>query len=363
MIISKFRLELTDESGDDLPIYVSGNFNSWTTDDEQFRLRKDDRGVYYLNFPAFIKLPAPFEYKYVKGTWKGVELDEYGNLVPNRVLEKPEGIIQDIVSRWSNEKDDFEQKLLPKKIVVDDDFYIPQLDRERRVWALLPHDYHTSNKRYPVLYLQDGQNLFDKNAPFGNWAIDEKLAMLAEEDKSDLIIIAIEHAYGDRIKEYSPSKSKKGPGEGKGYLLFVTQTLKPFIDRNYRTLTDRANTGIGGSSMGGLISIYAGFAFAEYFGRLMIFSPSLWLLPNIHFELIKFQNALPTKIYVYGGDKEGANMVPNINKLKKTIEQKGLNSSLIEFEVSINPQGKHSENEWGDEFPRAVEWLFFESTD
>jgi predicted alpha/beta superfamily hydrolase len=124
-------------------------------------------------------------------------------------------------------------------------------------------------------------------------------------------------------------------------------------------MPDRQHTGIGGSSMGGLISVYCGFIFPELFGKMMIFSPSLWLAPKIYFHAINFFNPFQTKIYLYGGGKEGANMVGNIQRLRSALQRKGLDGSKIEFNVSIDPDGEHSEDHWGREFPKAIDWLYF----
>jgi predicted alpha/beta superfamily hydrolase len=139
----------------------------------------------------------------------------------------------------------------------------------------------------------------------------------------------------------------------------MATVLKPFVDANFRTLTDRQHTGVGGSSMGGLISVYSGFIFPETFGKMMIFSPSLWLTPKIYFHAINFFNPFQTKIYLYAGGKEGSNMVPNVQRLKAALQRKGLDGSKIEFNISIDPSGEHNEAKWGTEFPKAVEWLFF----
>jgi predicted alpha/beta superfamily hydrolase len=115
-----------------------------------------------------------------------------------------------------------------------------------------------------VLYLQDGQNLFENDAPFGTWGVDKQLAALAQRGKGDLIVVAIDHGGKERIKEFSPYDSQKwGEGLGRDYAKFLTETLKPYIDGRFRTQTGREYTGIGGSSMGGLISIYAGIMFPE----------------------------------------------------------------------------------------------------
>ncbi len=120
--------------------------------------------------------------------------------------------------------------------MISEKFYIPQLDRYRKIWAVLPYDYHTSDKTYPVLYLQDAQNLFNEGSGFGNWEIDKKLSILAEYGRGDLIIIAIEHGSEDRIKEYIFDNDHVANGsEGKKYIRFITDTLKPYVDENYRT--------------------------------------------------------------------------------------------------------------------------------
>lgn len=250
--------------------------------------------------------------------------------------------------------------------VIEEAFEIPQLKKKRRITALLPSDYEESNESYPVLYLQDGQNLFDDNAPFGSWGIDRTLAKLREQGLGKIIIIAIDHGKKERMKEYLPFlENQFGPGDGKKYLRFVTDTLKPYVDKKYRTLPDREHTGLGGSSLGGLISIYGGIIYPEVYGRLMVFSPALWITPNIRFEGIHFFNPLPTKIYVYAGGKESETMVPNVHRFLDAIERQGLKQKNIEFKLSVDDIGEHKEYYWGREFPTALNWLFFEekSTD
>lgn len=253
-------------------------------------------------------------------------------------------------------------RFLPKIEVLAEDYEIPQLGKKRRICALLPYNYHSSSKRYPVLYLQDGQTLFNEEAPFGNWAVDRSLAGVVERQKGNLIVIAIDHAEEERINEFSPFRSSKlGKGEGKQYLHFLANTLKPYVDKHFRTLPGRASTGIGGSSMGGLISIYAGLMRPEMFGKLMIFSPSLWISPNIYWDAVHFMIPFPMDIYLYAGGEESANMLPSIRRLKNILEKKGMDFSAINFYLSIDPKGRHSEAFWGAEFPKAVKWLFFNS--
>jgi len=249
---------------------------------------------------------------------------------------------------------------LPEIRIIAEDYDIPQLNRKRRISVLLPFSYKSSSKRYPVLYLHDGQNLFDGGGPFGNWAIDEKLSEMARNGMGDIIVVAIDHAEEERVLEFSPFKETKwGKGDGKKYLKFLVETLKPNIDKNYRTLKEREFTGVGGSSMGGLISIYAGLRYPSIFGKLMIFSPSLWITPKIYFDAINFHQPYPNDIYLYAGGAESVNMVGNVEKLKQILEERNKEDAEVNIEINIDPNGKHEEWFWSQEFPTALEFLYF----
>ena len=250
--------------------------------------------------------------------------------------------------------------LRPRIEVVSEAFDMPQLGKQRRIYALLPHDYDYSGKNYPVLYLQDAQNLFNPYAPFGNWAIDQSLAEMTARGLGDVIVIAIEHGGSERINEFMPfSTQKHGTGYGKHYVRFLAESLKPYIDQRYRTMHTRQYTGIGGSSLGGLISIYAGLMYPETFGRLMVFSPSLWVTQRVNFNTIRFFNPITTRIYVYAGGHEGANMVGHVKRFREAIGKKGLDDTKVRFKLSVDPKGQHTEWRWGQEFPKALEWLFY----
>ena len=251
---------------------------------------------------------------------------------------------------------------LPKIKIISHDVGPPPLGTARRIAVMLPYNYEATRKRYPVLYLQDGQNLFHHRSPFGNWHVDQRMAELARQGMGDLIVVAIDHAEEERIREFSPPEvTRFGTSFGRQYARFMAEELKPYVDQHFRTRPDRQNTGIGGSSMGGLISIYCGLIYPEVYGKMMIFSPSLWLTPKIYFQAINFSNPFYTKIYVYAGGKESETMIPNVKRLMEALERKGLNSSKIEFRLSIDPHGAHNEQRWGEEFPIAVKWLYFDN--
>ncbi len=353
-------IELTTPEDNDLPVFITGNFNNWTEADDRYRMTKTGDGRYEYTFTLNGTLPETIEYKFLRGSWENEELDAYGNTRHNRRLQTHSGRITAHVPRWRNMGLAYKPEFLPKIEVISENFEIPQLIKTRRIAALLPHNYYESNRRYPVLYLQDGQNLFDDYAPFGNWAVDKKLALMAEKGQGDIIIVSIDHAESERIAEFTPSiKTRLGVGEGKKYVRFLADTLKPYVDKHFRTLPGRDHTGIGGSSMGGLISIYAGLMYPEVYSRLMIFSPSLWVAPNIHTSVLDFPDPLETRIYLYGGKNEGAGVVPSILRFKHAIEKHALSDNVV-FQLAIDPKGQHNEARWGEEFPKAIEWLFFQ---
>ncbi len=246
--------------------------------------------------------------------------------------------------------------------VVEEAYEVPQLNATRKISALLPYDYYKTDKRYPVLYLQDGQNLFNPLAPFGDWAVDKSMAKLAEEGYSDIIIIAIDHGEEERIIEYLPYYHPRfGEGKGKFYIEFMLEKLIPYVNKHYRTLPDFEHTGIGGSSMGGLISFYAGLSHPGVFGKMMIFSPSLWISKMIFDHTQSFEPLEKAKIYLYAGGKESKEHLPNAQKLEAIIRKKMVEGHAIDFHFSVNEDGNHAEIYWREEFPLAVKWLFFES--
>ena len=340
--------------------YISGNFNNWQAGDWRYKLQPVAPGKYRVPL-SIAPSTGVIAYKYTRGSWDTVELNVNGASIGNRYTTVGAGVVRDFVPRWRKVSQMHNESFLPKKHIISESFEIPQLIKTRRITALLPYDYDHSDKRYPVLYLQDGQNLFDDFAPFGNWGIDKKLAQLVEAGMGDIIIVAIDHAEEERIEEFTPAHpTKLGRGEGKKYVRFLADTLKPYIDRNFRTLPEKEFTGIGGSSMGGLISIYAALMYPEVYSRILLFSPSLWVDPNIYFNLPRFIDAEQAKWYLYGGGQEGSGMIKHLEWLKDILQQQGQVEGQ-DFLLSIDPNGQHNEYRWGLEFPKAVQWLFFDN--
>jgi predicted alpha/beta superfamily hydrolase len=359
IIEPQLTIILTTDEDDERPVYLSGNFNKWVTQDKNFEMERVGQGLYHFKFAHDFQYPIQLLYKFTRGDWSEVEIDKYGNRTNNRSTKKHNGVKKEHVAKWRRNWLPFKSNFLPKVHLISEEFEIPQLNKTRRIWALLPHDYETSTEHYPVLYLQDAQNLFNENAQFGNWEIDKKLAVMSEYNIGNVIIIAIEHAEKERIAEYNVGSTVLGNGQGKKYIRFVTETLKPFVDCNFRTKTDRANTGIGGSSMGGLVSIFSGLMYPEVFGKLMIFSPSLWVVPKINLSFLDMDEPKDTRIYLYAGGDESATMIDHVKKFKKRLLNKEGFLDKMNVHLSINMEGKHNELYWSDEFPKAIEWLFF----
>lgn len=356
---SSLRLELYTPVLDDRPVFVTGNFCDWLPDLDAFQMQSVGPGQYVYEFPAELLIADPVEYKYTKGGWDHVELSSTGESITNRSIRLEPHTEPDIVPHWRWYGQPFDSAFLPK--LVGEEFHLPQLDTNRRVNILLPYDYDADpTKRYPVLYLNDGQNLFGEGAGYGSWYVEQKMAMLASRCRHDVILVTIDHGEEQRIKEYTVERTRMaGRGQGREYLKFICDTLKPTIDANLRTLPDAENTGIGGSSLGGLISIYAGLMHPDVFGRLMVFSPSLWISPKIYFDAIRFQAPVPMRVYVYGGEAESVYMVPNLERFKEALVRQQYGGNSIDVYVSVYPEGTHQEAYWSREFPRAIEWLFY----
>lgn len=357
------RFEVVTPVLDDRPVFVSGNFCDWQPNHPHFQLHPTKAGHYVLELPAETSLPSKLEYKYTRGGWDHVELSAAGEGTPNRVRHGNAPAQVDSVLHWRWYGSQYNVDWLPINEVLSQEFNAPELGSTRRISVLLPHDYlQNPDKRYPVLYLNDGQNLVGEGEGYGSWGVEQKMAILAARGHHEVILVSIDHGREQRIAEFTIEKSRLAKGRGRQYLQFLSNTLKPVIDANLRTLTDSEHTGLGGSSLGGLISIYGGLLRPEVFGRLMVFSPSLWISPKIYFDAIRFQTPSPMRVYVYGGEAESRYMVPNMQRFQDSLLKQCYNGQSIDVKLSVDPAGTHQEAHWGREFPTALEWLFYGTT-
>ncbi|MEP6513996.1 MAG: alpha/beta hydrolase-fold protein, partial [Parafilimonas sp.] len=212
------------------------------------------------------------------------------------------------------------------------------------------------NKSYPVLYMHDGQNLFnEQKAGFGmEWGVDECLDTLEPLLKKECIVVGIDNGADKRMNEYNPyNNDKYGKGEGKQYVDFIATTLKQYIDKNYRTLKDTKHTFIAGSSMGGLISLYALLQYPDVFGGAGIFSPSFWIAPQLYNDVTNAKWQKNLRIYFYAGEKESNTMVSDTQKMFDIINQK----KCCNLENVTFPLGQHNEKYWREEFDDFYRWI------
>jgi predicted alpha/beta superfamily hydrolase len=227
----------------------------------------------------------------------------------------------------------------------------PQLGNERTVLLYLPASYDKGNKRYPVVYLQDGQNLFDPLTAFGGntWQVAEAMTLLAAE-ACEAIVVAPYHMETQRIQEYNPFSHWRG-GRGAEYVGFVAETLKPIVDHDFRTLGNAANTVIGGSSMGGLISLYAYCVRPDTFGMAMVMSPSLWVANGAAYGVARDKLAPGGKLYIDNGTRESS-----AQPLAALATERG----YVEGIDLLYVQGKghrHTEPAWARRLPGALRFL------
>ena len=239
--------------------------------------------------------------------------------------------------------------------LVHHSFHIPQLDRQRAIRVLLPRNYEKHfSRRFPVVYLQDGQNLFEPaTAAFRHWRLKEFMAR--QPLKRQAILVGIDNGGGDRVHEYAPFRRGQKGGQGDAYLQFVAHTLKPFIDREYRTWPHREATGMVGSSLGGLITFYAGLRYSHVFGKVGVLSPSLWFNPQL-MELAAQGTAVKSRFYVSGSKTEMGGMASALEHTYRSLKNGGYEDGQIR--VVARDRGRHSETFWAKEFKPMYEWLF-----
>src|SRR6185295_2692702 len=197
--------------------------------------------------------------------------------------------------------------------------------RNRRdVDVYLPASYSAARARYPVVYMHDGQNLSDPRTAFaGTWDIEPTLERLAQRG-IEAIVVGVHNVGADRLAEYSPFPDRReGGGEADAYLAFLAQSLKPRINRTFRTRPERDATVMLGSSMGGLVSLYAYFRFPSVFGRAGAMSPSIWYGQGAVLAFIAQARTPPGRIYVDIGTNEGAETLRDARRLGRLLVRKG----------------------------------------
>ena len=363
-----FQVTVPSETPAGDPVYIAGDFQGWNPGDPAHRLTESGPLLYEVTLDPAVG--TTLQYKFTRGDWGKVEKGPNGEEIPNRVHQVTgEETLELIVASWAD---------LPANSTVTGDvslISVPGFLGGRRVWVYLPPQYHDEpERRYPVLYMLDGQNVFDQATSFaGEWEVDESCELLiAAEQMAPIIVVAIANGEAGRIDEYTPWHDPDFQGGmgggGEAHLQAFIDFLIPHIDATYRTLTGPEHTGLAGSSLGGLMSLYAAYAHPETFGRLGALSPSIWWYDQ---ELLAFASAQPKPSswiymdmgtlepgYFLDGDGNGvADAVDELRALRDVMTGQGfvLDEDLMVVE---DEGGSHNEAAWAARFPVTLQFLF-----
>ncbi|MCB9293846.1 MAG: T9SS type A sorting domain-containing protein [Lewinellaceae bacterium] len=354
----QLTVRVTDIPADTPPdddIYIAGNFNGWDSGNSAYILENLGGEVFEITLGLS---PGTLMFKFTRGSWQTVEGNADGGFLPDRTYAYAGGAdtLELQILSWEGSSSTAQ----PNVSVISYDFYIPQLNRNRKIWIYLPPDYEASGRDYPVLYMQDGQNVFDQATAFaGEWQVDEALNELFDEGDEGVIVVAIDNGGAARIEEYTPwANPTYGGGRGAAYADFIVETLKPFIDNNYRTRPEREFTGIMGSSLGGLISFYAGIEHQDVFSKVGAFSSSFWFADEVYTHVASVGKEADMRIYMIAGQQEGTGgqQVADMYAMYATLISAGFSEE--EVVALAHADGQHSEWYWAREFPAAYQWLY-----
>ncbi|MBW4043855.1 alpha/beta hydrolase [Acidipila rosea] len=250
------------------------------------------------------------------------------------------------------------------RLLIHRQFHSRFLPDDRDITVYLPPGYEEeAPRRYPVLYMHDGQNLFDPRTSFvpgRTWQVHTTADALIEAGEVEpLIIVGVANTGERRLAEYTHIRDgKMGGGEADKYGKLLMQELLPFIHANYRTLTGPQNTGLGGSSLGGLVSLYLGLKYTAVYGRLAVHSPSLWWN---HENILAFVDdrhrmARP-RIWLDVGDAEGKRTLADADRLDRRLRAKGWRTG-IDLHYERVEGGTHDEAAWAERVGPMLRFLF-----
>ena len=248
----------------------------------------------------------------------------------------------------------------------------PQLGRRLDLLVYLPPSYHTDKRRYPVLYMQDGQNLFDRFTSYaGEWQVDEILESLATEEGLEAIVVGVPNGGVARLDEYSPwPDGVHGGGRAKDYLHFLVEVLRPLIDSSFRTVRSPEGAMVVGSSMGGLFSLWSFFECPHVFGGVAALSPSAQFANGALLRDLRRRRYRGGRIYLDVGTVEGP--APRWNRLLLGLQPRPYLRTVREarnaladlgyrlghdLEYIEEPGGSHNEQAWSRRLPGALRFL------
>jgi predicted alpha/beta superfamily hydrolase len=357
----------------DEALYLACDRNGWRPDDPAMRLARD--GATYVVRVAGVRAGAQILCKFTRGSWATVERTDRGDEQANRSItfDPAHPIVAMYVERWadraapSSTRSGSIRSLGPVQI--------PQLGRTREAWVYLPPGYEGTSERYPVLYLYDGQNVFDaRTAAFGReWAVDEALeALFYERRLGGVIAVAVANGEAERPCEYNVFAADPHPGCASGAALgdglnaFYAEVLKPRIDRDFRSDPDRTRTAIMGSSMGGSMATRLGWQRSTVFSRVAALSPSYQNTLTARAGMPDFvRGARPERPFRFHQDMGSAEqirelsagtLIANMNAVRDAARTAGLGE---ESQRAVVVDGAvHNEDAWAARVRSVIAWLF-----
>lgn len=349
-------------------LYLASNLNGWNPRGRRYCLRRLSESRFFLTLQ--VRPGSEIAFKLTRGSWDRVETAAEGEPLPDRRIrvEGPRALELQVAA-W---RDARPRETKPSTICGDvrslGELPIPQLQRSREVVVYLPPGYDREVQRhYPVMYLWDGQNLFnDATSYCGEWHVDEICdALIRQGDIPPLIVVGIYNGQEDRLDEQSPwpCPFQDVKGEGQRFTEWVATDLKAFMDQRFRTLKGPEHTGIGGSSMGGLTTMYAAYRFPEVFGRVMAMSSAFWFANKRIFSYVRErQKPEGSRIYLDCGYQEGAyrerkRMVRQSLEMRQILRSQGFQEGH-DLRWVGDPAGKHSEADWTRRLPDALRFLW-----
>ncbi len=341
-------------------VFVSGNHSAlgdWNATGLETWTTLDGRRAAYVDVPSGTNL----EFKFNRGSWETVEKDASGGELDNRKATASSMFqrLEMTVAAWAD--------LIPEPAGparIEDIGSVPSdfLGPEREVHVYLPPGYDATDALYPVLYMHDGQNLMDADSSaFGvEWGVDETASWLINEGTVEPLIIVGIDSTPDRMDEYTPVVDLEyGGGGADDYGRFLVEELKPLIDSKYRTRKDAASTGLAGSSLGGLVSMYLGAEYDDVFGRIGVISPSVWWADRYIVEYVEgLDGKLPLNIWLDIGTEEGSGeTVADTQMLRDALVAKGW---VLETDLAYREYegAEHDEASWAARFNDILAWLY-----
>ncbi len=276
------RMQVPDSTPDGYTVYVAGNWNNWNPAHAAYALTETSPGMWEIVLPSFLAGELQFKFTLGDGDW--YETNDRQESTPNRVVTiqaNTPAEYNGTIDAWQYWSWPFANSTVTAGVgLLSSTFEMPQLGRIRRVMTYTPPNYETSGRRYPVIYALDSQFLFDGTirSEWGEIRMDEQMDSLFAAGDPGAIVVAVEADFAFRNNEYLPFfVPNLGGGQAEQTLAFITDTLKPYVDANFRTLADREHTAFFGISNGGVFGTYAAMMRPDVFGRYLIFSASFCL--------------------------------------------------------------------------------------